>query len=78
MDYGSRGLREGKGNRVKYLKRGWNGKEGRGYNDFKKGGPVGSRGGYLKRAGGWNPLMNYGQATKINMQGCWSFTCYFS
>ena len=32
------GLREGGGNCLKYLKSGWNRKEGRGNIDFKKGG----------------------------------------
>ena len=41
-------LRESGGNCLKYLKRGWNRKEGRGNKDFKKGG------------GGWIPLRNYG------------------
>ena len=39
---------------------GWNRTEGRGYKDFKKGGgQAGSRGGYLKKRGSWNPLTNY-------------------
>ena len=45
---------EGGGNCVKYLKREWNRKEGRGNKDFKKGGgQAGSRGGCLKK-GGWS------------------------
>ena len=52
-------MREGGGNCLKYLKRGWNRTEGRGHKDFKKGGQAGSRGGCLKKEVGWNPLMNY-------------------
>ena len=38
------------GNYLKYLKRGWNRKEGRGHKDFKKmGGQAGSQGGCLKK-----------------------------
>ena len=57
-----RDLREGGGNCLKYLERGWNRKEGRGHKDFKKGGQTGLRGGCLKKGGGgggWNPLTNY-------------------
>ena len=58
-DKGRRGLHEGGENCVKYLKMGWNRKEGRGNKDFKKGGgQTGSRGQCLKK-GGWNPLTNY-------------------
>ena len=41
------------GNYLKYLKRGWNKKEGRGHKDFKKmgGGKLGHRVGALKRRG---------------------------
>ena len=35
------------GNCLKYLKRGWNRKEGKGNKDFKKGGKAGPRGGCL-------------------------------
>ena len=42
---------EGRGNCVKYLKRGWNRKEGRGNKDFKKEEQAGSRVGCLKK--GW-------------------------
>ena len=54
-------LREVGENCLKYLKRGWNRKEGRGNKDFKKGGQAGTRGGCLKKGGkaGWNPLTNY-------------------
>ena len=56
----TRGLCEGGGDCLKYLKTGWNRKEERGNKDFKKGGNTGSRGGYLKKGGDWNPLTNYG------------------
>ena len=50
LDLGTRGLREGGGNCLKYLKRGWNRKEERGNKDFKKGGgKLGQRVGALKR-----------------------------
>ena len=55
-DQDSRGLHEGGGNSLKYLKRGWNRKEGRGNKDFKKGGQAGSRGGCLKKGGNGTPL----------------------
>ena len=42
------------------LKGGWNRGEGRENKDFKEGGgQAGSRGGCLKKEGGWNPLTNY-------------------
>ena len=45
-------LCEGGGNCLKYLKRGWNRKEGKGHKDLKKvGGQVGSRGRCLKKGG---------------------------
>ena len=44
-------LREGDGNCLKYLKRGWNRKEKRGNKDFKKGEQAGSRGGCSKKGG---------------------------
>ena len=44
-------LHEVWGNHLKYLKRGWNGKEGRGNKDFKKGWQAGSRGECLKYCG---------------------------
>ena len=48
-----RDLREGGANCLKYLKRGWNRKEGRRHKDFKRGGgQAGSRRGCLKRKGG--------------------------
>ena len=50
----------GVGNCLKYLKRGWNRKEGRGNKDFKKGEQAGSRVGALKRGWGLEALTNYG------------------
>ena len=45
-------MREGGGNCLKCLKRGWNRKEGRGSKNFEKGGgKAGSRGGCLKKGG---------------------------
>ena len=44
-------MREGGGDRVKYLKREWNRKEGRGNKKFKKRRQAGSRGGCLKKEG---------------------------
>ena len=49
------------GNCLKYLKRGWNRKEGRGHKDFmggEGGGKLGQGMGALKR-GGLCPLTNY-------------------
>ena len=48
-------MHEGGGDCLKYLKRG--GTEPRG-GDTREG-KAGSRGGCLKKGGGWNPLMNY-------------------
>ena len=45
-------MREGGGNCLKYLKRGWNRKEGSGNKDFKKGGKLGQGVGALKKKGG--------------------------
>ena len=42
----------GRGNCLKYLKKGWNRKEGRGNRDFKKGGQAGSGDGCLKKGRG--------------------------
>ena len=56
-------MREVRGHCLKYLKREWNGKEGKGHKGFKKGGQAGSRGGCLKK-GGWNPLTNYAPFSK--------------
>ena len=53
-------MREGGWNCLKYLKRGWNRKEGRGNKDFKEGGKLGQGVGALKGGGGgWNLLTNY-------------------
>ena len=54
-------------NCVKYHKRGWSRKEGRGNKNVIKGVVpflAGSRGGCLKKWG-WNPLMNYGYIPEI-------------
>ena len=40
---------------------GWNSKEGRANNDFKKGGKLGQGVGALKKGGGWNPITKYGR-----------------
>ena len=58
-------MREGGGDCLKYLKRGWNRKEVRDNKDFKKGVQAGSRGGCLKKRGAGTPLriMDY----KINV-----------
>ena len=53
-DLGKRGLCEGVGNCLKYLKRQWSRKERRENKDFKKGG---GRGESLTK--GWEPLRNY-------------------
>ena len=51
-DNGRRDLHEDGGNCLKYLKRGWNRKEGRGNTKIlRKAGRAGSRGGYLKKRG---------------------------
>ena len=52
-----RDLREGGGDCLKYLKRRWNRKEGRGNKNLKKGrGQAGSRGGCLEKRGAGTPL----------------------
>ena len=51
---------KGGGNCLKYLKRGWNRKEGRGNKDFKKVGQAGPRGGCLKKGGAGTPLQTMG------------------
>ena len=66
-DYGSRGLREGGGNCLMYLKREWKTKEGRETKIFKRGGKLGQRVGALKRMD-WNPLLNYGKDNEKNYQ----------
>ena len=43
------------GNCLKYLKRGWNRKKGKGNKDFKKGGKLDQRVGASKRGGGLEP-----------------------
>ena len=50
------------GNCVKYLKRGWNIKEGRGNKKFKKkgGGQDRSRGGFFKKGVAGTPLQTMG------------------
>ena len=50
---GRRELHQGGRNCVKYLKRGWNRKEGRGNKKFLKGRQAGSRDGCLKKDGGF-------------------------
>ena len=44
-------MHEGRGNCLKYLKRGWNRKEGRRNKDFKKGDKLGQGVGALRRWG---------------------------
>ena len=53
---------EGEGNCLKYLKWGWNRKEGGGTKILKRG-KAGPRGGCLKK-GGWNSLTNYGPSLR--------------
>ena len=48
------------GSCLKYLKRGWNRKEGRGNKDFKKGEGASCVKEYLKKVD-WNPFTNYDQ-----------------
>ena len=50
-DWTKRGLREGGGNFLKYLKKRWNRKEGRLNKDFKKGGNLGQEVDALKKGG---------------------------
>ena len=45
-------MREGGRKCLKYLKRGWDGKQERGNKNFKKEGQAGSRGGCLKKRKG--------------------------
>ena len=45
-------MHEGGGNCLKYLKKGWSRKGGRGNKDFKKGKRAGSRGGCLEKGAG--------------------------
>ena len=68
LDEGRRGLHKGGGNRkVKYLKMGWNRKEGRGNKAFRKRGKPGQGVGVLKRGGG-TPLINYVQWPELTIQ----------
>ena len=53
---GQEGLCEGWGNCLKYLKMGWNRKEGRGSKDLKREGGIGSKDGCLKKKGAGTPL----------------------
>ena len=53
------------GDCVKYLKRGWNRKEGRGTKNFKKRGASWVKVKGLKN-GGWNPRTNYGDYDHTN------------
>ena len=50
-------------NCVKYLKTGWNRKEGRKNKNFKEGGKLGQGVGALKRTGAGTPLTNYAGGT---------------
>ena len=49
---GQEGIAGEWGNCLKYLKKGWNGEEGRGNKDYKKRGKAGKRDGCLKKARG--------------------------
>ena len=49
------GLQDGVGICLKYLKRGWNRKEGKENKDFKKRGQAGPMGGCFKMEGGLEP-----------------------
>ena len=49
---GQKGVPRVAGNCLKYLKRGWNRKEGKGKKDFKRGGKLDQGVGALKKAGG--------------------------
>ena len=53
-------------NCLKYLKRGWNRKKGRGNKDFKKGGQAGTRAGYLKKGVTGTPLRTMTKFKEIN------------
>ena len=71
---------EGRGNCLKYLKMGWSRKEGRGNKDFKKGRQAGSRGGCLKKRGGWDLLKNNDKAasfflSNLAYRGAWQDRC---
>ena len=58
-------MREGGGNCLKYLKWGWNRKEGKGNKDFKKRRQAGSRGRCLKLGVAGNLLTNYVSLMKL-------------
>ena len=58
---------EGRGNCLKYLKRGWNRKERKANKDFKKTEKLGQEAGVLKR-GGWDPLANYVNNKRKNLK----------
>ena len=61
-------MQEGRGNCLKYLKRGWNRKEERGNKDFKKGGgKLGQGVGALQGGRDWNPLTGYDQFINSKM-----------
>ena len=68
-DYARRGSHKGGGGGcLKYLKRGWKRKDGRGNKDFKKEIKLVQQLGALNK-GGWNPLINYA-VQQYSMQGC--------
>ena len=80
LDEGRRGLHKGGGNRkVKYLKMGWNRKEGRGNKTFKKRGKPGQGVSVLKRGGG-TPLltMSSGQNWQYNNLKCQAFSKFIA
>ena len=56
---GQKGVARVEGNCLKYLKRGWNRKEGKGNKDLRKGGKLDQKMSALKRGRGWNPFTNY-------------------
>ena len=58
-DQGKKGVREGVGNYLKYLKRQWSSKDRRGNKNFKKVGENLGQGVDVLKRGAWNPLMNY-------------------
>ena len=60
-------MREGGGNCLKDLKRGWNRKEGRLNKDFKKGGKLGQRVGVLKGRGLEPPYKLCAHSTKTKI-----------
>ena len=58
------------GNCQKYHERGWNRTEGWGHKDLKRGRQAGSRGGFLKKGEGWNPLINCVMVIPKTKIGC--------